>query len=164
MTSSVKIPGGDIQLSVDRSYVPELEQARQNVRAAFQGMSDDAIKFANAQDRYDRALKASNGRVTASVRSAELNLRKVQAEASKASSTVVRSSNESAAAIGREERAFGRLSRGAIAGSGVLRGLGRSIAFASTSSSAAPGWCMRSSRRRMRRVSSRSLRGNSRRR
>jgi hypothetical protein len=133
VTSSAKIAGGDIQLSVDRATASaELQQLRSEVRSTFAGMSDDALKFASAQDRLDRALKSSNGKITSSVRSAELNLRRVQAEATKANQTVVRSASQASGALDRESAAFGRLGRGALAGSGLLRGLGRSVAFASS--------------------------------
>jgi hypothetical protein len=132
LSSSVKIPGADLQISVDRSYVPELEEARTKVHQAFSGMSDDALRFAAAQDRYDRALKASNGRVTASVRSAELNLRRVQQQASTTSAAVVKSANESSSALHKEEQAFSRVGRGALSGSGLVRGLGRSVLYASS--------------------------------
>jgi hypothetical protein len=133
MSSSAKIAGGDIQLSVDRAgATAELEQLRSTVRSAFAGMSDDALKFASAQDRLDRALRSSNGKITASVRSAELNLRRVQSEASKSNVSVARSANASSSALRREEQAVNRLGRGFLSGSGLASHFGRSIAFASS--------------------------------
>src|SRR5438045_1107533 len=46
--------------------------------------------------------------------------------------TVRAEANTLSPALGRAEQSIGRASRGALAGSGVLRGLGRSVAFAST--------------------------------
>jgi hypothetical protein len=134
LTSSAKIAGGDIQLSVDRAHASEqLQQLRAEVRTTFAGMSDDSLKFASAQDRLDRALTQSGGKITSSVRSAELNLRRVQQEAVKSSSAVSSGANRSSSALAREERQLGQTARGAIVASGALGRLRTAFALGSSS-------------------------------
>jgi hypothetical protein len=122
MTSTAKLPGADIQLSVS-APTAELEQTRAQVRSFFHGMSDDALAFANAQDRLDRSLIKSNGKITSSVRSAEQNLRRVEEQAVKSSESVSVAANRTSASLE-------RVGRGAVAGSGALHGLGRSALYA----------------------------------
>ena len=134
MTSSAKIAGGDIQLSVDRAgATAELQELRAEVRTTFAGMSDDALRFAQAQDRLDRALKQSNGKITSSVRSAELNLRRVEQEAVRSSTAVVTGANRSASALAKEERSLGGVTRGLLAAGSAGSRLRTAFALGSTS-------------------------------
>lgn len=86
-------------------------------------MSDDALRLASAQERLDRAL-AKHGPNSRAARDAELGLRRALRE-------TTAEANRASAAIDHTGREVSQLSRGAVVGSGAMRGLGRSVAFAS---------------------------------
>ncbi len=96
-----------------------------NYRRATGQMSDATIKLELAQQRLQRQIARGPGNYQALAR-AELQVRRAEQE-------LANEARRSTAAIQQEERAVGRLARGAVAGSGVMHGLGRSVAFASTS-------------------------------
>ncbi len=102
----------------------DVAQAERRYRQATSGMSDAAIKLELAQARLQRQLARGPKNFEALAR-AELQVRRAEQE-------LASQSHRTSAALNREEASLGRLSRGALAGSGVLRGLGRSVAFAST--------------------------------
>src|SRR6185295_19368191 len=99
------------------------EAFRRQYREATHGMSDDALRLSVAQAKLDTAL-SRHGAHSRQAAAAELELRRVM----QGSTVAV---HQHSAALAHEERELGRVVRGAVAGSGVFRGLGRSVAFAS---------------------------------
>lgn len=102
----------------------ETAEAQALYERGVKGMSTQALKLALAQDKLNVALAKTNGSSRATMR-AELELRRVQGE-------LAGQVHRTSSALQAEERSLGRLVRGAVAGSGVFRGLGRSLAFASS--------------------------------
>lgn len=88
-------------------------------------MSDDALRLAIAQEKLDRAI-ARHGPTSLYAKQATLGLRREM-------QLVGETASRTTGSIDREERSISRLGRGALAGSGLMRGLGRSVAFASAS-------------------------------
>lgn len=87
-------------------------------------MSEHTLKVNAAQTRLRETLAKYPNDVQR-VNRATVSLMQAQREAATAT-------HRTTAALQAEERSFGRLERGALVGSGALRGLGRSAAFAST--------------------------------
>ncbi len=102
----------------------DVAQAESRYRAATGDMSDAAIKLELANERLRRSLARgpaaaqSQARALLGVRSAEREL--------------TQETNRNTLAIDRNQRSLGRMSRGALAGSGAFGGLARSLAFASS--------------------------------
>jgi hypothetical protein len=105
-----------------------IDELRATFAKATAGMSDDALKLAAATERRDVAIARSNGKVTRSTVAAELELRKLTST----NTQTVASSNAASGAFAREGAEINRLGRGALVGSGLVRGLGRAAAFSST--------------------------------
>ncbi len=103
----------------------DVDYAERNYRAATEHMSDGAIKLELANERLRRSLAKGPPAANQQAR-ALLGVRRAEAE-------LAAESRRTTATLDRQERQLGRLSRGAVAGSGVFHGLGRSIAFASAS-------------------------------
>jgi hypothetical protein len=101
----------------------ENAQAEASYRSSTQGMSDEAIKLELAQDRLRRSLQKGPAAYREQAR-AELSVRNAERQLRGETDALGRSVN-------RTQNELGRFSRGAVAGSGVFRGLGRSLAFAS---------------------------------
>ena len=116
---------GDIEYRVTTGTVKaDTATLRRNHEQAMAGMSTATLKLTAAQERLDKALIRSKGVITNQVRSAEIALRK---EMEATTTQVHRQRTE----VDHAERSLSHLGRGAIAGSGIFRGLGRSMAFAS---------------------------------
>jgi hypothetical protein len=98
------------------------------VRAGRHHLSNDQQVRLVFLGEAGQALLASN-QVTTGVR----KLSAAQREQAATSRTVAAESGRAAAGMRTLDRDVGKASRGALAGSGVFRGLGRSVAFASTS-------------------------------
>lgn len=109
--------------AVTRQASTEIQELRRTYRTAVSGMSDDALRLANAQAKLDAAL-SRHGAGSRQAREAELAYR---AEINRTTEAI----KKEGAAADQTTRELGQLSRGAVAGSGVLRGFGRSVAFAS---------------------------------
>lgn len=105
-----------------------IEELRATFSKATAGMSADALKLQSAQERLDASLVRSHGQVTRSTLAAELNLRSL----TDANVKTAASSDAASAAVRREGTEIERLGRGALVGSGLVRGLGRAAAFSST--------------------------------
>lgn len=98
--------------------------AEARYKSATQGMSDGSIRLQLAQERLRRAL-AKGPAAYQSIARAELAVRR---ETAALNGELTKHSKR----LDENERAIGRFSRGALAGSGLMRGLGRSVAFASS--------------------------------
>lgn len=103
----------------------DIEGLRRTFRESTSAMSSDTLRLAVAQDKLDKAL-VRHGPASAQAKTAELNYRRELEQST-------RQQQRHTSAVEQDERAIGRMSRGALAGSGVMRGLGRSVAFASAS-------------------------------
>lgn len=101
----------------------DIEQLRRTAHAAYGSMSDDALRLAVAEDKRDRAL-AKHGPTSRQAAQAELAYRR-EVEA------VTRASQRQVVALDRTERELGQVTRGALTGSGALRGFARSAALMS---------------------------------
>src|SRR6185369_14392827 len=101
----------------------DIEKVEQVYRSSTSEMSDSAIKYELAQQRLQRTLRRGPSAAREQA-NAELALRRAERELRGETDALGRSVN-------RTQGEVGRFSRGALAGSGVFRGLGRSIAFAS---------------------------------
>lgn len=101
----------------------DVSVAESRYKTATQGMSDSSIRLELAQERLRRAL-AKGPAAYQSIARAELAVRR---ETAALNSELQRHGKR----LDENERAIGRFSRGALAGSGAARGLGRSVAFAS---------------------------------
>jgi hypothetical protein len=101
----------------------DIARAEELYRQSTAGMSDASIKLELAQARLQRQVARGPANYQALAR-AELQVRRAEAE-------LAGESRRTTAALQQEERSIGRLARGALAGSGAMRGLGRSVAFAS---------------------------------
>jgi hypothetical protein len=87
-------------------------------------MSSSQLKAARLQREYNTSVQRFGSSSSQALRALE---RLRSAEESNA-----RASGHSSLAFQREERSIARLGRGALAGSGLMRGLGRSVAYASS--------------------------------
>lgn len=128
--SSFEVLKGDIVFETTGIEGARLgaEELQRSWSAASKGISSDILAIAAAQERLTIALARSGGRVTGSVAKAEIALRSLQeGQVSAAASADVAGS-----AFAREGRDIERLGRGALVGSGLVRGLGRAAAFSST--------------------------------
>lgn len=112
-----------VKVGVDTSEFTKLELAERQWRESTGAMTRDALKLDLAQDRLKNSL-SKYGAESNQAKRATIALR--DAEESSA-----RAARQAGAAYERQERTLSRLSRGGLAGSGIFRGLGRSIAFAS---------------------------------
>lgn len=86
-------------------------------------MSEGALRAAVAQEKLDRAI-ARHGPESLSAKQATLAYRREM-------DALATSSMHTGTAVGRTEREIERMGRGAVAGTGILRGFGRAAAFAS---------------------------------
>lgn len=116
----------------DLEFRAETGTARANVDAlrrdfhqATAGMSSDTLKLAVAQEKLDKAL-IRHGPASTQAKSAELAYRREL-------ETTTAEVNQQNRALDRNQRELSQTARGAIVGSGAMRGLGRSVAFASGS-------------------------------
>lgn len=101
----------------------DVAHAESTYRTATSGMSDAAIKLELAEARLQRQIARGPANYQALAR-AELQVRRAEAE-------LAAESRRTSSALETEERRVGSLTRGALAGSGALHGLGRAAAFAS---------------------------------
>lgn len=99
------------------------DAAERAYRDATGGMSDAAIKLELSQERLRRSLAKGPSASRESAR-ALLSVRQAERELAAQSDRTTRE-------LDQQQRALGRLTRGAAAGSGIFRGFGRTIAFAS---------------------------------
>jgi hypothetical protein len=121
-----KADGATVRLDADTgTFNAKIEAAERQWRDSVGSMSREALKFDLAQGRLNKAL-ATTGAESAQTKRATIALRDAEEAARRSADRTTREYQE-------QERALGRLSRGALAGSGVFRNLGRSIAFASGS-------------------------------
>jgi hypothetical protein len=104
--------------AVTGQFNRDISEAQAHYARTTAAMSDEALRMEVAQTKLNRAISRF-GPESNQARQATLQLRSVQ-----------RGLRED---VDRTEASLGRLSRGAIAGSGVFHGLGRAVAFASTS-------------------------------
>src|SRR5205823_6470832 len=115
--------------------VGEVTRDLENVEHKFRGsagqMSDAAIRVQLAQERLQRTLRQGPGAYRQQA-SAELALRRAERELASETGSLNRQLGRHVGALNQTEHSLGRAGRGAIAGSGLFRGLGRSIAFASS--------------------------------
>lgn len=117
---------GDVVWTTNTGRVEaDIEGLRRRHNEAVGSMSTAALRATAAQAQLDRALAKHGPTSTQAVR-AEIAYR----NAIDKSTTEVR---QHTAALEQQERHYGRVARGALAGTGALRGLGRSVAFASSS-------------------------------
>jgi hypothetical protein len=103
-------------------FVQDSDRAERAYVGATAHISDGAIKLELATERLRRSLAKGPAAANQQAR-ALLGVRRAEAE-------VAAEANRSTVAFDRQERTLNRLGRGAVAGSGVFHGLGRSIAFA----------------------------------
>lgn len=134
--SSFEALRADVVWNVDLGRsTPEVEAFRDRFLTATKETSDATLRLAGVQGRLDQAL-ARHGPNSRQAAAALLALRREEAalaaESERSGSVVASAHRRSITAIEQEERSLGRLVRGSVAGSGVLRGLGRSVAFASS--------------------------------
>src|SRR5581483_12036885 len=101
----------------------DVAAAERRYRESTAGMSDAAIKLELAQARLQRQIARGPQNYQALAR-AELAVRRAEAE-------LASETRRATSTLAQQERTMGRVTRGAIAGSGVFHGLGRSVAFAS---------------------------------
>lgn len=115
---------GTVTLRADTGeFNAKVEAAERQWRDSVGSMSREALKLDLAQQRLKRSL-ATYGAESAQAKRATIGLRDAEDQAARAADRATREYQQ-------QERAVGRLSRGALAGSGVFHGLGRSVAFAS---------------------------------
>jgi hypothetical protein len=117
--------GASVVLHVDTSQTAKLEQAERQWAESVGTMSREALKLDLAQERLRKTL-TQYGAESSQAKRATIALRDAEAQAGNAADRTTRDFQEQA-------RALGRLTRGAVAGSGAFRGFGRMIAFASAS-------------------------------
>lgn len=86
-------------------------------------MSTDALRLVAAQDRLNKTISRSGPESAGAARATVAYRKEIESIASAA--------NRETAALDRTNRELGQATRGALAGSGAFRGLGRSLAFAS---------------------------------
>jgi hypothetical protein len=101
----------------------DVASLRREFHAATEAMGDDALRLAVAQDKLDRAL-VRHGPASTQAKQAELAYRR---ELQSSTAAARRYDTE----LDRNTRSLERFSRGALAGSGALRGLRGAVAFAS---------------------------------
>lgn len=101
----------------------DIEQVRRVYRESSQDMSDSAIKVSLAQDRLERSLRKGPAAAREQA-NAELGLRRAERELRDETVRLDHAQDQA-------QRNLGKFSRGALAGSGIFRSLGRSVAFAS---------------------------------
>lgn len=101
-----------------------INEARQLYTRTTASMSDASLRMAVAQEKLDRAI----AKYGAESRQAKEETIRYRAEMRALEQQTERTDRETRQA----ERSLSRLSRGAVAGSGIFKGLGRSIAFASS--------------------------------
>ena len=117
--------GATVVLTADTGQFNAEIRAAEEVWSQTTGaMSRDALKLDLAQQRLRKSL-ATYGAESAQAKRATIGLRDAEEQAQRAAT-------RTSSALQGEERSLGRLGRGAVAGSGAFRGLGRSVAFASS--------------------------------
>ncbi len=118
--------GATVVLSADTGqFNAKIEAAERQWRESTGAMTREALKLDVAQDRLKKSL-ASYGAESTQAKRATIALKDAEEGAARATDRLGRELREN-------ERHMGRLTRGALAGSGAMRGLGRSLAFASGS-------------------------------
>jgi hypothetical protein len=131
--SSVEAVQADVVFKADTGTASrEIEEFRQQVVGAYSGYSTEALKAQAATDKFDRALgRAGNNaqKQRAAVVAYRRDLASLETQTRQNSAEIGVLTTKTSGL----EREVGRLGRGALAGSGVLHGLGRAAAFASTS-------------------------------
>lgn len=121
-----KADGATVVLNADTGqFNAKIEAAERQWRESTGAMTREALKLDVAQDRLKRSL-ASYGAESVQAKRATIALKDAEEGAARATDRLGRELREN-------ERHMGRLTRGALAGSGAFRGLGRSLAFASGS-------------------------------
>lgn len=105
-------------------FKADMSAIRREYQQTTAGMSSDALKAAIAQEKLDRAI-AAHGPTSYQAKAATLAYRNSLNETSVAA---VRTGHSLRTA----ERDVDRFGRGVLSGSGLLRGMGRAAAFAST--------------------------------
>lgn len=116
---------GVVKLTADtQEFNARIEAAERHWNQSVNLMSKEALRLDLAQTRLKESL-ARYGAEAAQTKRATIALKDAEEQATRAA-------NVHTAAVTREERSLGRLTRGAIAGSGAFHGFGRSIAFASS--------------------------------
>lgn len=100
------------------------EEVKRVYNQAIGSMSTESLRAAVAEEKLDRAI-ARNGPTSLAAKNATLAYRREMESLSVTSVGTGR-------AVASEERSLGRLSRGAVVGSGAMRGLGRAVSYAST--------------------------------
>lgn len=116
---------GTVKLTADTGeFNAKVEQAERHWRESVAGMSREALKLDLAQQRLKSSL-AKYGAESAQAKRATIQLKDAEEAATRAATTNTRATDK-------QGRELDRLGRGALAGSGLFRGFGRSIAFASS--------------------------------
>src|SRR5262245_41642772 len=100
-----------------------LEELRREFAQTTGQMSTEALRAAVAQEKLDKAI-ARHGAQSTQAKQAEIAYRR-EVEAT------TRATTKEAEAFDQADRELGQLARGTLAGSGAMRHLGRSVAFAS---------------------------------
>lgn len=103
----------------------ETAQIRETWKRTTGALSSDTLRAAVAQEKLDRAI-SRHGPASLQAKNATLSYRREMEQLNRHQSTLGR-------LLPGHTRDVGSFSRGALAGSGALRGLGRAVGFASTS-------------------------------
>ena len=115
---------GTVTLRADTGqFNADVEAAERQWRESVGSMSREALKLELAQKRLASSLD-KYGAESDQAKRATIALKDAEEQSSRAADRAGREYQQ-------QERSLGRLTRGAVAGTGVLHGLGRSIAFAS---------------------------------
>lgn len=111
-----------------KADVAEIRRVWQQTTGA---LSDGALRAAVAQEKLDRAI-ARHGPESLQAKTATVAYRREMQALEAEQERVVRSSGRLGGGFRTAERDLGRFGRGALVGTGLLHGLGRAAAFAST--------------------------------
>lgn len=121
--------GFNVNLGSFRAQLGEAENIYQRTTGK---MSTEALRLSVAEEKVARAVSRS-GPVSLQARAATAALRREQ-------ESLARQASVTSTKLLAEERTLGRLTRGAIAGSGAFSGLGRTLAFSSAAFLGASGF------------------------
>jgi hypothetical protein len=120
----LEVDRGDFDRDLLRAYT-NFHSTTGKMENDLQHMTSRQLRAARLQGEYNATVKRFGPESSQAIRALE-RLRSAE-------ESVARSSGRSSVALRSEERSIGRMARGALAGSGAVRGLGRAVAFASTS-------------------------------
>lgn len=124
MGDAFQVVRGDVILEARTGEASrEVKEFTRQFRQEMAETSTETLKLTAAQQRLETAI-ARHGPNSRAAIQAEIQLRQATDQASQAA-------RRHESALDRERRSLQQLTRGAVAGSGAVRGLGRQVAFAS---------------------------------